>query len=249
MIGMKLKPSYSKSQIDRAGHTLREWWAAGLPEDEYGTATEIDAALDVIWDFRACFAEPLRKTIMGLRYMVEAEGGSIGGDREVTQRLKRLPAILSKLDRRRSMRMSQMQDIGGCRAVLPGGADEVRRVALRFQRRWRVVTIDDRARDPHPITGYRAVHVIVERDERLIEIQLRTVAQQQWAEQVERAQRILGEDLKDGEGPPEVLRYYRLLSDVIAIGEAGQPIDDDRRRELDELEDHVHQLMDAHRGA
>jgi len=31
---MILNPSSSKTRIDRAGETVREWWASGLPEDQ-----------------------------------------------------------------------------------------------------------------------------------------------------------------------------------------------------------------------
>ena len=246
---MRLTPSNSKTQIDRAGVTLREWWESGRPGDEYGTdPPEIDDALGVLWDFRACFAEPLRKTIMGFRYMVQAEGGELAGDRQVTQRLKRLPAIVNKLSRHPSMRLSQMQDIGGCRAILPDGSDEVSRVAHRIQQRWRVMSVDDYATAPQPITGYRALHVIVEREERLVEIQLRTVWQQRWAEQVERSQRILGEDLKDGVGPDDVLEYYERLSHGMAIAETGGDLDPEFLDDLDQRGANVRALIAKHRG-
>ena len=36
----------------------------------------------------------------------------------VAQRLKRMPTILSKLERQPTMDITRMQDIGGCRAVV-----------------------------------------------------------------------------------------------------------------------------------
>lgn len=249
MAAMQLKPSASNAKIDRAGAWLREWWASGMPEDEYGQDAEADAEIDVLWDYRACFAEPLRKTIMGFRYMVQAESGAIGGLRQVTQRLKRLPAIINKLDRYPSMRLTQMQDIGGCRAVLPGGPDEVDRVRRRVSKRWEIVDVDDYVASPQPDTGYRAVHLIVERDGRLIEIQLRTLVQQNWAEQVERSQRILGQDLKDGKGPERVLKYYELLSHGMAIAERGGEVDRELVERLELMGAEVHGLISASRGS
>ena len=46
----------------------------------------------------------------------------------MARRLKRLPSILSKLERLPWLRLSQMQDIGGCRVVLRT-ADDAYRIA------------------------------------------------------------------------------------------------------------------------
>ena len=175
--------------------------------------------------------------------------GALVSPREVTQRLKRLPAIVNKLYRHPSMRLAQMQDIGGCRAVLPGGSAEVLGVLRRITQRWSIAAHDDYVANPQPVTGYRAVHAIVERDGRLIEIQLRTIMQQNWAEQVERSQRILGEALKDGKGPEQVLKYYERLSYGLALVETGQPVDPDLVGEVEELRrDLDDRLANAPRG-
>ena len=77
-----------------------------------------------------------------------------------------------------------MQDIGRCRAILPD-EESVRAVLRRIERRWTVVDepYDYIARPK--ATGYRAIHVVVLRDGRQVEIQLRTPAQQAWAAQGE----------------------------------------------------------------
>lgn len=71
-------------------------------------------------------------------------------------------------------------------------------------------------------SGYRALHVVVERDGRLIEIQLRTPGEHEWAEAVERTDKRLGLDLKSGHGPPVLLRYFRLAADGLAMIDAGE---------------------------
>lgn len=142
-------------------------------------------------------------------------------DPVVAQRLKREPAIVGKLARFPSMRLSQMQDIAGCRAVLPfGRLPGVHAVRRRIRTRWEVVADLDYNAEPKA-TGYRAHHVVVRRDDRLVEIQLRTAGQHRWAETVESFSAATGLALKEGEGPPELLGYLRLWAEQVAIEEAG----------------------------
>jgi putative GTP pyrophosphokinase len=100
-----------------------------------------------------------------------------------------------------------MQAIGGCRAILPGGRREVLGVLRRIRRNWEVERVYDYVVQPKA-TGYRAVHVVVFRDDRLIEIQLRTPRQHEWALAVERIGSRVGVAVKDGQGPPELIRYF-----------------------------------------
>jgi len=96
---------------------------------------------------------PLAKTVMGLRSFVKSEVPELqtpGAKLPVGQRLKREPQIISKLERYRKMNMSRMQDIGGCRAILPGGADQVAGVLARIENRWDVIDVHDYAAKPQP---------------------------------------------------------------------------------------------------
>lgn len=76
-----------------------------------------------------------------------------------------------------------------------------------------VVSVDDYNDAPKP-SGYRAVHIVVRRDGSLIEIQLRTMWQQQWATLVEDLDGAYRLSLKDEQGPMEVLEYLRLLAEA-----------------------------------
>ncbi len=109
------------------------------------------------------------------------------------------------------MKYSRMEDIGGCRAILPGRS-EVEGVVRRVRRNWQVARFRDYVREPKT-TGYRAVHVVVQRDGRLIEIQLRTPGQQSWAEEVDRIASRLGAHVKDDGGPPVLGRFMWLLAE------------------------------------
>lgn len=104
-----------------------------------------------------------------------------------------------------------MGDIGGCRAVLPG-RQQVDGVLRRIRKNWDVHgRVRDR-RDEPAESGYRAVHVIVIRDGRMIEIQLRDPKEHEWALAVERTGARLGIGLKEGEGPDDLREYFRLAS-------------------------------------
>ena len=114
----------SKSQVNKAGKILRRW-ARGELTDESAQRN----ALQVLLAFRAAHEVPLTKANMGLRSVIHTEKCQI----EVTQRLKRVPTIIDKLTREPTMQMANMQDIGGCRAVLDT-IDEVQRVRRRLSK-------------------------------------------------------------------------------------------------------------------
>lgn len=198
----------SRTQVDKAGRLLRDWWRVPSGSDaEKGFDEEaLGDAFGVVIAHRSSFQAPLKKVTVGLRQFVERESDEV----TVGQRLKRNPQILSKLNRFSSMRLSQMEDIAGCRAILPGGRPEVTGVLRRIKRNWEVLRVDDYTASPKP-TGYRALHVVVRRDDHPVEIQLRTAPQHEWAEAVERWAGITRFPLKDGEGPPDLLTYLELV--------------------------------------
>jgi ppGpp synthetase/RelA/SpoT-type nucleotidyltranferase len=157
---------------------------------------------------------------MGLRSMIRTEGYTV----EVSQRLKRVPTIVYKLLREPTMQLANMQDIAGCRAVLRS-VPQVRDVQRRLQKNRPPVRVNDYIETPRP-SGYRGVHMIVIYDTRQIEVQLRTDVMHQWAIAVERFGGRIGEDLKSGEGPAEVLQWLAVVSEAMALEEAGQTVSD-----------------------
>jgi ppGpp synthetase/RelA/SpoT-type nucleotidyltranferase len=142
---------------------------------------------------------------------------------EVSQRLKRVPTILDKITRYPDMRLAKMQDIGGCRAVL-STVDELRRVERRVRKNRPPIRHSDYITDPKD-SGYRGVHLVVQYDDRAIEVQLRTQVMHQWAITVERLSGRLRVDLKSNVGPAEVLAYLGAASEAMAIEEAGGVVD------------------------
>lgn len=92
--------------------------------------------------------------------------------------------------------------------------------------------------EPAP-SGYRAIHVVVLRDGHLVEIQLRTPRQHEWAEAVERTGLHTRHDLKEGQGPENLLRYFSMAAHGIALEESGQTPDEGFLDEFRELRETV----------
>jgi putative GTP pyrophosphokinase len=206
------------SQVNKAGTVLRRWLRGEIRDPSL-----VDAALEVVWRYRAAHAYALTKATMGLRSVVRTEGCQL----EVSQRLKRMTAVLDKLRREPTMRLASMQDIGGCRAVL-STIREVRRVEQRLKKNRPPIRYSDYITTPRD-SGYRAVHVVVGYDDqhrtrRAIEVQLRTRVMHDWAVTVERLSGRLRDDLKSGQGPQELLALMAAVSEAMAIEERNEVV-------------------------
>jgi putative GTP pyrophosphokinase len=203
-------PGYSRGDINRAGVELRRWWQSDDPVTDETTNALVAMAV-----FRETFQAPLNKTAMGLRSMVTSECPELkeaGARVPVAQRLKRETQIVNKLARLGSMQLWTMGDIGGCRAVLPSRR-QVDGVLRRIRKqKWTIHGKVRDYRDEPAADGYRAVHVMVIRDGRLIEVQLRDPREHEWAVAVERAGARLGIPLKEGEGPDDLRKVFLLAS-------------------------------------
>jgi len=214
----------SKSQVNKAGRVLRKAFGESRTWDE-----RVPWALDVLVAWRAAHQYPLTKSNNGLRSMVRTEGCQV----EVSQRLKRVPTIIDKLERHPTMQLATMQDIAGCRAVL-ASIQELHRVQRRLSKNRPPVHVDDYISQPRA-SGYRGVHVMVQYDGRTIEVQLRTQVMHSWAVAVERLGGRLRADLKSGQGPPEMLDFLEAVSEAMAIEEAGQQVSPTLMQRIDEL--------------
>ena len=221
--------SPSNTAVDKAGAVLRQWARRGGPKLE----GEAGDAADVLIDFRATFLRPMEVVADRLGQILRERGApDPPGNRP-----KRYGSIVIKLLLRPTMRLSQMEDIAGCRAVLRD-QDEVYDVLGRIQRQWPDSHVDDYVARPQA-TGYRAVHVVVVESGRKVEIQLRTPAQNRWADEVEAAGDRLGHLLKNGQGPPELLRYFERAAYKLALEERGETPDEAFERDFATLREQV----------
>lgn len=211
----------SKRQVNVAGEHIRDY----LGGAQAVTETEALEAVDLVRLHRAGHATPLRRVAANLRYYVDQH--SSGRPIVVGQRLKRVATIVDKLQRQPRMQLARMHDIGGCRAVV-GTEDEILDIATHLRRRWTVVRDYNYMAAPKPHSGYRAFHLVVEKNDYLIEVQLRTHVQHRWAELIEVVDRRNPDfDLKGGSAPAELVEYYRLGSELLAAEERGEQADSD----------------------
>lgn len=219
--------SFSKGQVNRAGGVLLSLGeaAARLGADrateELGP-TEIVMAFEAVTWWRTLHARPLSNVAANLRYHVDKEDGRISGRIEVAQRLKRWTTMIDKLRREPKMQITQMQDTGGVRALLPS-LPHVYAVSRRLRKTWTIIRVRDYIAEPKP-SGYRALHLIVRRGGCPVEVQLRTVLQDAWANQVEEDGRRIGVGLKFGAGAADIHAYYVVVSDAFAFLDRGEEI-------------------------
>lgn len=198
-------PAYSRTKVDRAGTILRS---------SDSSEGEVAEAWHIITNWRSAHAFPLNTITMDLRQKVKR----VNPDALVVQRLKRARSILSKLDKESSMRMSQMQDLGGCRAVVENleHVYALRDQYLKSRSLHRRASEDDYIKNPRP-SGYRGLHLVYQFESRahpeynhmLIEVQLRTVTQHAWATAVETVGAVIGQALKASQGEKDWLDYFR----------------------------------------
>lgn len=224
-----IEPHHAPDAVDEAGRILKDSTA---PEDRRA------AALAIVDNWRASHHYPLNAVTVALQKKVlriAAESDS------PVRRLKRLPSIRGKLDRIERLRLSEYQDIGGCRAVLPSLA-HVHELVGQYQvgdHVYELERIDDRIKRPK-LDGYRCVHLIFRyQSERengrkwaglRVEMQLRTQLQHDWATAIETVDSMTNQGLKAGKGRPEWKRFFLLVSGAMAADEgttapAGIPTD------------------------
>lgn len=125
------------------------------------------------------------------------------------------------------MRLTQMQDIGGVRAVVEDVrlVYALRELYVKSDLRHNRYHEDDYIKNPRD-SGYRGVHLVFkyQSDKRggaiynglKIEVQLRSRLQHTWATAVETVDTLLSQSLKASRGDPEWQRFFALMSSAMA---------------------------------
>lgn len=206
---------YSRSKIIKSGKVIK---------DPNATEEQFQEALSVIDNWRAAHAYPLHVIYMHLRRMAYNRPEIV-----VAERLKRLDSIINKLSRESSMSLWTMQDLGGCRYIVPT-LNEVYEAASEYESsRKRHIKKDvyDYIQQPKA-SGYRSYHVVYEyksdsndtyNKNMLIEIQFRTHLQHLWATAVETMGLFTKQAIKSGQGSDDVKRFFSLVSSLFAMKE------------------------------
>lgn len=228
-------PDYPKNQVVRAGQIIRN--PKSLPEDR-------EWALKIIDNWRASHAYPMQIIWFNLWRRFNKP------DVVIAQRLKRLNSIVSKLEREPAMNLWTMQDLGGCRIVVPSIADiDTVLNGLKGSRvRYIIKREYDYIQNPRN-SGYRSYHLVylyhsdksnTYNRNMLIEVQIRTHLQHLWATALETMGLFTNQALKSSKGDKDTLYFFKLISAVFAIQEHSAPvpgIDPDYKKIAESLRD------------
>lgn len=232
---------YSGRDVKRAGELI-----AG----KHVMSPQIREAFQIANNWRESHAYPMRSIRHQLiAYMAVRQIHGVTG-----ARLKRMQAIRRKLNRV-GLHLNQLQDLGGCRAILPQMSDVQSLVGALIEKSrhdLRERGSVDYIASPKP-DGYRSHHLIFTYNGRgaasihtgrRIEIQLRTQLQHSWATAVEAVGMVRGEYLKNDEGSEQWLRLFKLISAEFAVAEETQlppdvPGHKERLSEIRALDKHL----------
>ncbi len=213
---------YSKAKTDLAGDILRK---KGSLEEEK------NESLEVLSNWRGAHAYPMhifKKRLKNVSERIDKTALSV-------QRLKRVPSIIKKLNRsyggrKSTMKLTQMQDIAGCRVVMSNAklANKLyKEHYLKGNLKHKRVNEKDYILEPKE-DGYRSIHLIyryssdkgkVDYNGLLVEVQIRSKLQHLWATAVETVDFFTGQAIKSNEGQEDWKDFFKLVSSAFAQAE------------------------------
>jgi len=220
----KVNPKvFSKSQTDLAGDILR---------NPHSSEEEKNEALGILSNWRGAHSYPMHVFKQRLKNVSE----KIDPYALSAQRLKRVPSIIKKLNReyggkKATMKLTQMQDIAGCRAVMSDVSlakklylDHYIKGDIKHKR------VNEKDYITHPKKdGYRSIHLIyryhsdkkgrINFNGLLIEVQIRSKLQHIWATAVETVDFFTRQAIKSNQGQEDWADFVRLVSSAFAKSE------------------------------
>jgi ppGpp synthetase/RelA/SpoT-type nucleotidyltranferase len=249
-------PKFPRNQVDKAGCIFA---------NEASSLDQLVWSYDVINNWRASHSFPLNNFQNNLRVKIK----NLQADVLVAQRIKRLESIRAKLirDQTNTMQLSQMQDIGGCRAIVKS-LQNVNKLVLSYKRSTfshKLKSEKDYISSPKA-DGYRGYHLVYQYqgspmqirayDKLRIEIQIRSGLQHAWATAVEAVGAFTRQALKSNQGNQEWLRLFSLMGSAMAHTERtpyvpGTPTDyEELKSEIKRVSMKLHavETLEAHRA-
>lgn len=219
-------PRFSKSEIKKAGVILKD-------NKNFSSEIIFEAERKLMY-WRTVHTPILSELNQYLYYI-----GFIDIESLIMKRVKRFASIVNKLERNKNTNLTTMQDIAGCRVVLPNIEDvyKLYNILLTFQEEKFEIQekhIKDYIQDPKN-SGYRSIHIpyrftnkeyLDGYDYLNIELQIRTTLQHIWATAVETIGIFKGFSLKTNQGPSEWLFFFKLAGAAFSIYE-NCPVDNE----------------------
>jgi ppGpp synthetase/RelA/SpoT-type nucleotidyltranferase len=210
----------SKSKVNHA--------AMILCEDNKYSQEEIDSALEIVSYWKRMHSYPMSIFIKRLKRTSE----KIDKKALSTQRLKRVSSILAKLkrkydDNKPTMKLTQMQDIAGCRVILSDISltkELYEKYYLKGDLKHKLINIKDYITYPKS-DGYRSIHLVYrynsdkgksKYNDLLVEIQIRSKLQHLWATAVETVDFFTRQSIKSNQGDENWKSFFKLVSSAFA---------------------------------
>lgn len=228
-----MSKKYTGKQIIKAGEKLI---------DKNISTSEFESAMDVLSYWRFSHEHALEEALK----MLQKTTSKIDKSAIFAKRLKRHPSIVNKLKRFKQMKLKNMQDIGGCRAIV-SSTKKITQVVRELKKKPEFRNLRGHTKYKDYIgspkdDGYRGYHLIGQFDEsadnkKSIEIQLRTKLQHDWATALEIVDLFTGQALKSNQGDENWKSFFKAISEQFALIESIHLFDIGQRNKLKEYSD------------
>nr|WP_315006981.1 hypothetical protein [uncultured Capnocytophaga sp.] len=199
----------TKGDYKRLGDRIREK-ASEISQEDYQMLQELRVSYK---DALSCVFSTLNK-----------HANKIDSNSVCTYRIKRIESIISKVKRFPDMQIHRIADIAGCRCIMTTEKDAIKLYNHLKKNQGKLpFKIKDNEKnyiEKPKESGYRSIHLEVrpnEYPEKIIEIQIRSLDQHNWATLVEISDQVFDSKLKEqgNKYNPDLYKFHQLLSKPI----------------------------------
>lgn len=197
-----MESKLTKSQIRKLGDSIK-----------INTRDISNDNLELLQQYRTSYKETLSLVFTSLTTLTK----SVYTESILSYRIKRIDSIIRKLERKPEMQLDRMWDIVGCRCILKN-EKQIRKLEGKIKDHFFV--IERQTRDYYKresVTGYKSLHLYIRLNENhsdVIEIQLRTKDDHNWATLVEITDLLLDDNAKEAKDYTKTKfgQFHKLLS-------------------------------------